>query len=258
MLFVTDIHEDFDGTARLCRWLQLCHRDFDAILVGGDLNTLRYNEANDEVAQKGAMLNFRRLVSAIARSAPGARVFFVPGNHDPVSLFGLKNADGSGVIDFTCDNGQCAHNLHGRHAELSPGLHILGFGGSSPAFEGVYGSDSQVVDSADGTDGTDEVSGSRDTLVGTRVVWQGFPLAESEVAAGMNRTWERWRRWCAAADLANGGVSEIGNDGRDAITAILLVHCGPSCVGTTEMACADPDDPSCGPRPWLVQSANAA
>ena len=70
--------------------------------------------------------------------------------------------------------------------------------------------------------------------------------------------WERWRRCGAAVDFAHGGVSEISNDGHDTTTAILLVHCGPSCVGTTEMACADPNDPSCGPRLRLVQSANAA
>ena len=255
MLFVTDIHEDFNSTARLCRWLQQCDRVFDAVLVGGDLNTLSYDEADDEAAQDSAMRKFRRIVSAIAQCAPGARIFFVPGNHDPVSLFGPNNTSGDGALDFACDNGQRARNLHGRHAELAPCLHIVGFGGSSPAFEGVYGSGAPVADGTDGTNGTDGVGDARDTLLGTRVVWQGFPLSESQVAAGMQGTWERW---CAAAGLRGGCAdNEIGNNGHDGTTAILLVHCGPSCVGTTEMACADPNDPSHGPRPRLVQSASA-
>lgn len=59
---------------------------------------------------------------SIIKGMFNCKVFFVPGNHDCKHFFGVDGqAEGF-------------YNMHGRRMEISEGLDLIGFGGSTPGY----------------------------------------------------------------------------------------------------------------------------
>ena len=121
-LLVGDIHDDIEAVEKL-RSLMVAHgamKDIDVILSPGDFTTAPCSR--DPQVQRNYEAPTDRVIAALA--AFGRPLYFVGGNHDPLSLFNRT----APRVDGT-------YNVHGRTVELAPGLRLLGWGGSSSAIE---------------------------------------------------------------------------------------------------------------------------
>lgn len=107
-LLISDIHDDLGAVSDISAWLQRQPQKTDFILFSGDLSE-----------QEASAITMLRALSV------HAPIYFVPGNHDPLSFF-----NGSSVVQHA---GARVHNVHGRLARLAPGLWIYGWGGSTSA-----------------------------------------------------------------------------------------------------------------------------
>ena len=170
LLLISDIHDDVAAVRRLRSLLerQGVLERIDVVLSPGDLTTTPCSRDSD--VQRAYDRPAKRMLEEL--EAFGRPVFFVPGNHDPLSMF---NESASGK-----EAG--AQNAHGRTFEVAPGLRLLGWGGSSAAFE----------------------DGQR--------VWEGWPYAESEVSSGLAALLSREARLSDATllVLTHGGPSGVG------------------------------------------------
>ena len=141
-LIVSDIHDDLASIERLDAWLteRRLRDGLHIVLAPGDLSTAPQTGVDEGVYEGRA----RHVLKALAKFAP---VYYVPGNHDALTLYNAT------AHHFPHRNN--IHNVHGQVAEVAPGLRIMGWGGSSSA--------------PTATDGA---------------VWPGWPYDEPAVSAG--------------------------------------------------------------------------
>uniref|UniRef100_A0A7S1C9Z9 Calcineurin-like phosphoesterase domain-containing protein n=1 Tax=Bicosoecida sp. CB-2014 TaxID=1486930 RepID=A0A7S1C9Z9_9STRA len=165
------------------------------------------------------------------------RVVYVPGNHDPVSMCDLESPP------QLTSHSTSAHN---RAVRIAPGLSVVGFGGSVPAYQ----------------DGKQR--------------WLGFPYTEDHMRAGLGALLrpsaavsEAEAAAAAAASKAQSASGDATAGGGDASEAdvfasegvslsgptatlphappgddiILMTHCGPQDVATTMDGVKDPAKP---------------
>ncbi|CAG8650463.1 455_t:CDS:2 [Acaulospora morrowiae] len=115
-LLVSDIHYRLDNIEKLRNWLIEKDRlmEIDFVIVSGDLVNANY--VTPLTTEKDRE-EFHEVLFALEKL--GKSVYYIPGNHDPDTSF-LFSSDQGSVI-----------NVHNKIVQLSPGLSILGFGGST-------------------------------------------------------------------------------------------------------------------------------
>mmetsp|Transcript_13890 Transcript_13890/g.23033 ORF Transcript_13890/g.23033 Transcript_13890/m.23033 type:complete len:374 (-) Transcript_13890:77-1198(-) len=174
ILIVSDIHDDESSILRLRTWLvgNRMLDKIDLVVCSGDLSTMpaTENAARDHGVQQEYEARANRVLHALAGF--DKPVYFVPGNHDPLSLFNKSEAMESAP--------QAVHNMHGRVSVLSPGLLLMGWGGSSDAIENG------------------------------QIVWAGFPLPESDTARGHQQLFEAAQGHSSLLVLSHSGPSGVG------------------------------------------------
>ena len=168
-LLISDMHDDVAGVKRLRSLLerQGAMNQIDVILSPGDLTTAPCTRDGD--VQRAYERPAERMLEEL--EAFGRPVYFVPGNHDPLSLFNRTAVPRKG-----------AHGVHGRTVELAPGLRLVGWGGSSAAFENG------------------------------QPVWEGWPFSEQEATSGLAALLRQEARLSDASllVLAHCGPSGVG------------------------------------------------
>jgi Icc-related predicted phosphoesterase len=137
ILLVSDIHLANQAIEKLQKHLSTTK--IDAIILSGDICNLKGAEYTDEQCLKKAEQDIDNIVQALQMICE--KVYFIPGNHDPLSSF-EQNTIPHGV------------NIHNTAIQLADGLVIAGFGGSVPAFY--------------------------DESRGNQLVWEGYPFTTED------------------------------------------------------------------------------
>ncbi|CAG8435349.1 5561_t:CDS:2 [Diversispora eburnea] len=118
-LLISDVHYRLDNVEKLKKWLIQKDRLKDSIIVSGDLvNADFFTPLTTEKDKK----EFRELLSTLEKF--GKPLYYIPGNHDPDTTFLPSSSD-----EETLN----AINFHQKVIQISSGLSIVGFGGSTDA-----------------------------------------------------------------------------------------------------------------------------
>ncbi|KAL7750658.1 hypothetical protein RI367_004000 [Sorochytrium milnesiophthora] len=131
VLHVTDIHNALDNLRALPRALadQHANTHIDVVLVSGDNLCIHHplSAPHDMYAPltEQHVSDTNALFSALEALVPLDRVYWVPGNHDPIEFFS-DNDDGR------VPRLRAGVNVHGSVHRICPGLYIAGVGGSVP------------------------------------------------------------------------------------------------------------------------------
>jgi len=149
ILVVSDPHDDVDGIKLIQNKLSREKVKIDAVFCPGDITTMpnkdyMLNPTKEEIENFTAKA--KTIISALGEipERGAERVFWIPGNHDPVTFFGPPS-ERQETAEWA------SGNIHGKVVELAPGLFLGGWGGCVEAFE----------------DGKE--------------VWKAYPYPESEV-----------------------------------------------------------------------------
>ncbi len=119
VLLVSDIHLAMKNIEVIKD--RLIDQQIHAVLLAGDICNLKgIDYVNEEVLDK-ASRNIADMIEKLSNIANSKKVYWIPGNHDPMSCF--KGEDLGGI------------NIHKRVVKLADGLVIAGFGGAVPAFD---------------------------------------------------------------------------------------------------------------------------
>lgn len=148
IMFVSDYHMAKEKAEKLKLWyLAQEKRDVTLVICGGDFDNLHQQsihktaENMESEARISAFLTFLEFFSC--------PIYYVPGNHDPPSMFLSEGLAGSAKF-LT----QHSHNVHLKLTPLAKGLSICGLGGCVPAKQ------------------TDLKTGE------VKSVWEGYPYQE--------------------------------------------------------------------------------
>ena len=165
----------------------------DVALLAGDMCSLKGEQYTDPEALRDAVQHIASMVRELSRLA--RRVFWIPGNHDPMSTFDPQSTDSRNIGGV---------NVHGTVVTVTDGLVLAGFGGSVPAFY-------------------DESRHSEQ-------VWTGYPYETEEDFA---REFEPFvSRVFSNGD--GGAVCDNGDSG-DKAQVLLMTHVGPSASSTVNV-----------------------
>ncbi|KAJ3021699.1 hypothetical protein HKX48_007985 [Thoreauomyces humboldtii] len=248
ILLTSDVHSKVDNIYRIGMWLQQRHIRPDLTLLCGDL--VNANHDYDDFAssipsfsasssspqkispslQQAAELKanarrrqeeseFQYVLESFKGFAP--RVFYVPGNHDPSEAFpdlhpaptitekDFKNEERVAAAPLwqRMDVRTGAKNIHGRLARLGTGLILGGFGGSVP--QTVHGTGKPAS------------------------VHPGYPYDEAAIGTGVSNVLKDKRHMLAIPDVLTSKTRSITGPVTD--THILMTHCGPASLGTTDV-----------------------
>lgn len=119
VLLVSDVHLAI-GNIEVVKD-QLLDQQIHAVLLTGDICNLKGTDyVNEEVLSKAAR-NIAHIIEKLNRIANNGKVYWIPGNHDPMPCF--EGEDLGGI------------NVHKKVVKLADGLVIAGFGGAVPAFD---------------------------------------------------------------------------------------------------------------------------
>lgn len=150
-IMLSDIHMNQTFLEKLKVWyLDQKTFDFDYVILGGDLDILTVYDKNPSnpqyVVSEGKISSIIQYLEFF-----GCEIYFVPGNHDPASLFYPK--EGEEGIQLHNENQLTfvSHNMHKRTKKIAQGLWIAGIGGCCQATR------------TDKTNNTQEL------------IWTGFP-----------------------------------------------------------------------------------
>ena len=150
ILFVTDWHCHKENAEKLKNWyLSKSEHNIQLVIVGGDFDNIPDPHVATEaetVASEERIANF--LIHLECFFSP---IYYVPGNHDPATLFAPPKEDRP-LLQLT----QFSHNVHKRILPIANGLSIFGIGGSIPA---------TVVDLKTGA---------------TKSIWHSYPYSDDE------------------------------------------------------------------------------
>eukprot|EP01027_Heterolobosea_sp_BB2_P003314 GEZU01005039.1.p1 GENE.GEZU01005039.1~~GEZU01005039.1.p1 ORF type:complete len:335 (-),score=54.73 GEZU01005039.1:26-1030(-) len=128
VLLVSDIHVGLSQVHSMMDWLIDNKKNrLDCILVAGDIADLPSKDigkAEKEAASEG---DASAVLTALENIHP--KVYYIPGNHDPHSLF---DSDIGGTPPQLTP---LSKNIHGAVISLAPGLYIAGLGGSVDSFK---------------------------------------------------------------------------------------------------------------------------
>lgn len=214
ILLISDFHESYDRIDQLSEYIRSHYISYDAILYLGDFLTLPPNPS--EAEERQAIQEVEEILKLLSTKLnDGHKVIYVPGNHDPKTLFTRpRSITEHGVL------------LHNRLVKLCPKrandfssvpLILHGFGGSSPGIQ----------------------NGS--------VVWEGFPyVTDNDLEREFNSQKSTIECSAAAAVVMNATAndnddnSEIVSVGRDLkvlpvtekdvrsdSSVVLVTHQGP-------------------------------
>eukprot|EP01083_Nonionella_stella_P141479 436013_1 len=123
ILITSDIHKATGNISKLGEWLKKRKIGVNWLFSPGDfLNMSSEDQTQTEERNRGEK-EIAGLLSELANI--NSPVFYLPGNHDPISLF-QKDATSLGENSI---------NMHNSVVELCDGLHLSGFGGSVPAYQ---------------------------------------------------------------------------------------------------------------------------
>jgi Icc-related predicted phosphoesterase len=128
ILVVSDIHLTFSNIDRMRSEI---NTPIDVVLLSGDMCSLWDTEYTDEKALSKALQDISTIIQQLQKISK--KVYYIPGNHDPLVLFDSDNKK-SGIEYGT--------NIHNRAVKLIDGLVLAGFGGSVP---GIYNDDKSVI-----------------------------------------------------------------------------------------------------------------
>jgi len=147
ILHVSDTHCSYDNVAAIARLAQ--RKDHDCIICTGDLGN--YVNVRDDISEMQAESDAHQVLLKLENDHD-LPVYFLPGNHDPITLMALPKAK--------TRVGSRAINMHGQAGiELAPGLRVCGLGGAVPGVQGGY------------------------------IVWEGFPYTEQQSGEHLQRVW---------------------------------------------------------------------
>ncbi|RHZ47937.1 hypothetical protein Glove_564g32 [Diversispora epigaea] len=125
-LVVSDIHYRLDNVEKLKKWLIQKDRlkDINSIIISGDFVNADYiTPLTTEKDKK----EFRELLSVFEKF--GKPLYYVPGNHDPDTTFLPSSSSDEEKKDEILNS----INFHQKVIQISSGLSIVGFGGSTDA-----------------------------------------------------------------------------------------------------------------------------
>ncbi|GAB5353788.1 hypothetical protein AAMO2058_000064000 [Amorphochlora amoebiformis] len=135
-LVVSDTHDDLKGLERIKKIVQDKKLNIDVVLCPGDITTMpnadwKIKPDPEKVREYSTRVS---RVLQILNSIPNHRgkVFWVPGNHDPLPLF---RASEESPQEDSKDSKNFPGNVHGKVVEIAPGLLVGGFGGCVEAIE---------------------------------------------------------------------------------------------------------------------------
>jgi len=199
IIFLSDIHESFNYLEKLKEW-QMKHKIlFDYLLCGGDFLSLKNEEqsnSNTVFKSEGIMSSILNYLECICLN-----VVYIPGNHDPYTLFNLKSP--KLTVRST--------NIHSKFFQLDKDLFLFGFGGSIPAFPSKLNvSDCNLYEEIDYENN----------------VYSGYPfegnykISDEKLFEGFKKGWE---------DSKN----QLESEKQVLKQVILLTHLGPFYSQTT-------------------------
>jgi len=123
ILLVSDVHLAVDHIRTVSNEIESSSNPIDVVLLAGDMCNLKGPEYTDPESVRCAVEKIGEMVKELTKISN--KVFWIPGNHDPLSTFDVESED-SIRIGGT--------NIHKRVVPLTHGLVLAGFGGSVPAF----------------------------------------------------------------------------------------------------------------------------
>ncbi|KAI9145418.1 Metallo-dependent phosphatase-like protein [Paraphysoderma sedebokerense] len=135
LLHVTDVHYQLANLEKLTEWIKVQGKKIDAVLLSGDLLNIFHPLEADNQFMKGTKEDFNQFNDIIVHLKNIAtRVFYIPGNHDPIELFNGEFGSSKEVEQLVQGT-----NVHGDVVEIAPDLFIAGIGGSVDAFNNLNG-----------------------------------------------------------------------------------------------------------------------
>mmetsp|Transcript_97738 Transcript_97738/g.209714 ORF Transcript_97738/g.209714 Transcript_97738/m.209714 type:complete len:344 (-) Transcript_97738:134-1165(-) len=126
LLIASDLHDDIRAVELLKA--EVSSEEVDAILCPGDFtmmpNPIAEGDADWKEPSEAELAEYSgkaaAMLEALRKVRPSVRLIFVPGNHDPRSMFGTEG--GTLAAD--------SENAHGRLVHLAPDLVVAGWGGA--------------------------------------------------------------------------------------------------------------------------------
>lgn len=126
LLCVSDTHESYEGIARVMSIATDLNIDY--IIHSGDWTNISLEEQHDALKLAEAEAKVASQLSQL--EALVKPVLYIPGNHDPKSLFKHLNPETVSLSPYS-------KLLSEEELTLAPGLAIQGFGGAPPGYCGT-------------------------------------------------------------------------------------------------------------------------
>ncbi|KAJ3443618.1 metallophosphoesterase [Anaeramoeba flamelloides] len=118
ILFVSDIHENFDNLDTVTKYVTSKTKNYDLILFGGDFVTIPKPQEATEEELKIAENTTKKLITQLEKL--GQQLIYIPGNHDSSRLFN----------NLILGSKKNTTNLHKGYQLIGQNLVIAGLGGS--------------------------------------------------------------------------------------------------------------------------------
>ena len=189
---LSDTHDDVEGIGLAADRIAREGIRIDAVLCPGDITTMPNKNPSvaPTLAETRTFTERVRAALAAISGRIGAEMFWIPGNHDPLSLFG-EGAERAQKLPGA--------NVHGRVVQLRPGLFLAGFGGCVEARRKDNGA----------------------------VVWGAYPLTEKLFKPKLRAFGERMVR-ALGEDSKAGQGGGLDGDGKTVPPPqlILMTHSG--------------------------------
>lgn len=207
ILLVSDLHKNYNYMEKLKEWTVENKKLFNFIFCTGDMLNLNYpeNDDNHEIAKSEAelcsMINFLENMCL--------NVIYLGGNHDPKSLFNIKDTPTLTVRST---------NIHKKYMKVANDLYIIGLGGSIPAIESLNSDkDSNFIPYTDVTN---------------KVVWQGYPYNNEHGNSNYKISDDIFKEDLIELWKKSKMEIEEGNTTKN-IKYLFLTHVGPFYSNTT-------------------------
>jgi len=130
ILVLSDYHMEEGQAERIKAWyLEQKEFDYDLVIIGGDFDNLQVYEKGHNHPEYS--LSEARISTFLNHlEFFGTTVLYVPGNHDPATLFfkSTEEDESQKLTPFSI-------NLHKSKMQIGHKLNIIGLGGSCPAEE---------------------------------------------------------------------------------------------------------------------------
>ncbi|TPX58698.1 hypothetical protein PhCBS80983_g02947 [Powellomyces hirtus] len=249
ILLASDVHSKVENVYRMGMWLQQRRIKPDMTISCGDLVNVNHDQhgfassipaRNSTHSPSTVSQSLRRAADMMAKARKqqeeqefkavleGLRqitpnLYYVPGNHDPAEAFpdfhparSIPRTAGTqedGTVSESplwqrMQTALGAVNFHGRLVRLAPNLLMGGFGGSVP--QTLYHHHARVA------------------------AHPGYPYSEKDFGSGISDVMRRKRHILPGANVLSNASHKIPTN-TDPDTHILVTHCGPAGVGTTDI-----------------------